>query len=142
MGRATVDRRYYGLAAPYCTNMAKPRINRAREDRIEMQVVVDAYGPEERAMGWYYYLDEKLAVPFEARVKAELPSSPLNIGDHVEVLGMAPEQACERDMLVWVRWPKRKLAVPLSQLVPLTDENATNEAVADWHYWMSHGYEF
>jgi hypothetical protein len=41
-----------------------------------------------------------------------------------------------------VRWPKRKLAVPLSQLVPLTDENATNEAVADWHYWMSHGYEF
>lgn len=122
--------------------MPKPRINRAREDRIQMEVVVDAYGPEERAMGWYYYLDEKLAVPFEARVATELPNSALNLGDKVEVLGMAPEQACETDMLVWVRWPKRKLAVPLSQLVPLIDDEATNQAVADWHYWVSHGYEF
>jgi len=122
--------------------MPKSKINRAREHRIEMEVVVDAYGSDERAMGWYYYLDEKLAVPFEARVRTELPSSPLNIGDKVEVLGMAPEQACEADMLVWVRWPKRRLAVPLSQLVPLIDDEATNEAVADWHYWVSHGYEF
>ena len=127
---------------PYCTTMPKPRINRAREDRIEMEVVVDAYGSDERAMGWYYYLDEKLAVPFEARVGTGLPSSPLSVGDKVEVLGMAPEQACAADMLVWVRWPKRKLAVPLSQLVALIEDEATNEAVADWHYWVSHGYEF
>ena len=93
-------------------------------------------------MGWYYYLDEKLAVPFEARVRTELPSSPLSVGDKVEVLGMAPEQSCATDMLVWVRWPRRKLAVPLSQLVALIDDEATNEAIADWHYWVSHGYEF
>jgi hypothetical protein len=122
--------------------MPKSKINRVREHRIEMEVVVDAYGSDERAMGWYYYLDEKLAVPFEARVRTELPSSPLNIGDQVEVLGMAPERACEADMLVWVRWPGRKLAVPLSQLVPLIDNEATKEAIADWHYWVSHGYEF
>lgn len=122
--------------------MPKSKINRVREHRIEMEVVVDAYGSDERAMGWYYYLDEKLAVPFEARVKTTLPSSPLNIGDQVEVLGMAPEQACEADMLVWVRWPTRRLAVPLSQVVPLIDDEATNEAIADWHYWVSHGYEF
>ena len=30
-----------------------------REDRIHMDAVVDAYGPEEQAMGWYYYLDDK-----------------------------------------------------------------------------------
>lgn len=131
-----------GWLRTYCTTMPKPRINRAREDRIEMEVVVDAYGCDERAMGWYYYLDEKLAVPFEARVRTELPSSPLSVGDKVEVLGMAPEGACEADMLVWVRWPRRKLAVPLSQLVALIDDEATNEAIADWHYWVSHGYEF
>jgi hypothetical protein len=122
--------------------MPKPKINRAREDRIEMEVVVDANGTEERVMGWYYYLEEKLAVPFQARVKTQLPSSPLDIGDKVEVLGMAPGEAYETNMLVWIRWPKRKLAVPLSQLVPLTDDEATKEAVADWHYWVSHGYEF
>lgn len=122
--------------------MPKPKINRAREDRIEMEVVVDAYGPEERAMGWYYYLDEKLAVPFQARVKTLLPNSPLNIGEKVEVLGMAPQEACETDMLVWIRWPKRKLAVPLSQLAPLINDEATKEAVADWHYWVSQGCQF
>ena len=122
--------------------MPKRNIKRAREDRIGMEVVVDAYGPEERSMGWYYYLDEKLAVPFQARVKTQRLNSPLNIGDKVEVLGMAPEEACETDVFVWVRWPKRKLAVPLSQLTPLINDKATKEAIADWHYWISQGYQF
>ena len=30
-----------------------------REERIYNEAVVDAYSPEERAMGWYYYLDDK-----------------------------------------------------------------------------------
>ena len=33
------------------------RQNKDREERIEMEIIVDAYGPEEQAMGWYYYLD-------------------------------------------------------------------------------------
>ena len=122
--------------------MSKPKQDRAREHRIEMEVVVDAYGPNERAMGWYCYLDEKLDVPFEARIQTELPTSPLNIGDKVEVLGMAPEEMCDADMFVWVRWPKRKLAVPLYQLVPLINDEMTLEAVADWHYWVDQGYGF
>jgi hypothetical protein len=28
-----------------------------------MEIVVDACGKDERAMGWYYYLDEKLGLP-------------------------------------------------------------------------------
>ncbi len=35
-----------------------------REERIEMEVIVDAYGPEEQAMGWYYYLKDRIAFPF------------------------------------------------------------------------------
>ena len=34
--------------------MARLKENKAREHRIEMEVVVDAYNAEERAMGWYY----------------------------------------------------------------------------------------
>ena len=41
----------------------KPRKNEDREKRITMEIVVDAYGPEEQAMGWYYYLEEKLQFP-------------------------------------------------------------------------------
>jgi hypothetical protein len=38
-----------------------------REHRIDHEVVVDAYDSEERAIGWYYYLQEKITFPFKAR---------------------------------------------------------------------------
>lgn len=41
-------------------------INSEIENRIEMEIVVDAYDESERAMGWYYYLQDNLNVPFKA----------------------------------------------------------------------------
>ncbi|NTW60113.1 MAG: calcium-binding protein, partial [Nitrospirae bacterium] len=35
----------------------------AREERISMEIVVDCYGPEEQATGWYYYLEDNLEFP-------------------------------------------------------------------------------
>jgi hypothetical protein len=46
--------------------MAKSKRDPVREERIHNEVVVDAYGPEEQAMGWYYYLDDKIRFPFRA----------------------------------------------------------------------------
>ncbi len=34
-----------------------------------MEIVVDAYNEEERAMAWCYYLTEQLTFPFEALIK-------------------------------------------------------------------------
>ena len=107
-----------------------------------MEVVVDAYNAAERAMGWYYYLEEKLKVPFKARCESKREISPLRVGEEVEVLGMAPETECESEMFVRVRWREGKLAVPLAQLKPRGADAATREAVADWHYWVGMGYEF
>jgi hypothetical protein len=122
--------------------MTRPKENKARERRIEMEVVVDAYNAEERAMGWYSYLEEKLKVPFKARCQSKREISPLRIGEEVEVLGMAPETECEAEMFVRVRWREGTLAVPLSQLKPRAADATTREAIADWHYWVAHGYEF
>ena len=118
------------------------RENQARERRIEMEAVVDAYNAEERAMGWYYYLEGRLKVPFKARCKSRRAVSPLQKREEVSVLGMAPEEECESEMFVRVRWRGRSLAVPLSQLEPLAGNRETKEAVADWHYWLGRGYEF
>lgn len=116
-----------------------------REERITMQIVVDAYGPEERAMGWYSYLDDALAFPFTARCVRERRTSPLAVGDEVEVVEMAPEEECEREMFVSIRWGKRPLAVPLAQLGFVhADAGAeeTEQGVGDWHYWVGQGYRF
>jgi Calcium binding len=122
--------------------MSRERENKARERRIEMQAVVDAYNESERAMGWYYYLEERLKFPFKARCKSKPAVSPLRIGEEVNVLAMAPEEECESEMLVRVRWHGRSVAVPLSQLKPLGADQTTSQAVGDWHYWLARGYQF
>lgn len=116
--------------------------NRAREHRIAMEVVVDAYDEIERAMGWYYYLEEKLIVPFKARCIAKRAISPLKIGEEVEVLAMAPEDECESEMFVRIDYGGDSLAIPLGQLEYLSTNKETAEAVADWHYWLAQGYQF
>jgi hypothetical protein len=120
-----------------------PRKNNDREKRITMEIVVDAYGPEEQAMGWYSYLEEKLQFPFTAVCKVKIAISPLKLQDEVDVIGMAPEEECEKEMFVTVRWERDGLAVPLSQLTPINSTaTQTKEAVEDWHYWVQIGYQF
>ena len=122
--------------------MKKRKKDPIREDRIDNQAIVDAYGPEERTMGWYYYLENQLQFPFQARCIAANIVSPLSKGEPVQVLRMAPEEACSTDMLVLIRWQGRKLAVPLSQLAAVDVHQSTAEAIGDWHYWLAQGYLF
>jgi hypothetical protein len=123
--------------------MPKAHRDSAREERIIMEIVVDAYGPEERAVGWYGYLDDKLRFPFTAHCIAERAISPLQKGDEVVVVGMAPEAECGREIFVMTPWERRRLAVPLAQLRPIAETDAgTKEAVEDWRYWVEQGYQF
>lgn len=122
--------------------MAKVKEDKRREQRIEQEIVVDANGPEEQAMGWYYYLEDKLHFPFRGKCVAQRPISPLRKGQEVEVTDLAPEEECEHEMFVMVNWEDRKLAVPLAQLDPIQPDKATQEAVKDWHYWVERGYDF
>jgi hypothetical protein len=117
--------------------------NNDREERIAMEIIVDAYGPEEQAMGWYYYLEETLQFPFTAICNSKRAISPLLVKDEIDVIGMAPEEECEREMFVTIRWERDGLAVPLSQLSPITDTDPdTKQAVEDWQYWVQMGYQF
>ena len=116
--------------------------NPVREDRIHNEAIVDAYGPEEQAMGWYYYLEGKIRFPFQAKCIVAKAVSPLLKGETVEVRRMAPEDACSNEMLVLITWHGRKVAVPLSQLSPLEADESTAEAIGDWHYWIAQGYCF
>ena len=121
----------------------KPKRDEAREERISMEIVVDAYDEGERAMGWYSYLEETLTFPFLTRCINERAISPLRVGDEVEVVGLAPEGECRHEMFVETPWEyKRTLAVPLSQLKMVHGDEVTGQAVEDWHYWVEMGYGF
>jgi hypothetical protein len=122
----------------------KPKRDAKREKRIAMEITVDCYDRHEVAMGWYCYLEDQLRFPFTATCIASRPVSPLRVKDEVEVIGMPPEEECESEVFVTIQWDRREgLAVPLVQLKPISDTDAqTKEAVADWHYWRSMGYEY
>ena len=103
---------------------------------------MDAYGPEEQAMGWYYYLNDRIRFPVQAKCITTKVVSPLRKGEIVEVQRMAPEDACSADMLVLIRWQGRTMAAPLSQLTAIEPDESTAEAIGDWHYWVAQGHLF
>src|SRR5258707_6842020 len=113
------------------THQAK---DEAREERIHMEIVVDAYGPEEQAAGWYNYLSDTLEFPFTARCIVRRATSPLEPGDKVEVVGMAPEEECEHEMFVLIQGKSHPLAVHLMQLEGIEVDEETQQAIEDWHY--------
>ncbi len=122
-----------------------PRVerNEEREERIRMEIVVDAYGPEEQALSWYYYLESALGFPFRARCRSNRQVSPLRTGDRVDVVGMPDENESQREIFVLIRRNDDTLAVPLAQLQPIkSSDEKTIEAAEDWHYWVDMGYEF
>ena len=121
-----------------------PRVQRdeTREHRITMEIVIDAYGPQEQALGWYYYLEDKLRFPFKARCIRERRISPLKRGEEVQVIGMTPENDCMNEMFVKIEWGGRTMGAPLSQLEAIEADNEMEQAISDWHYWVARGCQF
>lgn len=124
------------------TTMSEVKKNSRREQRIDSEIIVDAYDETERGLGWYYYLEDKLNFPFKARCVTKRVISPLAEAEVVTVEAMACEEECVHEMFVEVTWQGRKLAVPLSQLEPVKVDIGTRRAVKDWHYWVARGYQF
>ncbi len=116
-----------------------------REERIKNEILADAEDKEDRAMGWYYYLDDCLNFPFNAKwaKKGRKGTAPEK---EVEVLAMATEEECLRDMLVEVvEVGGSDEDVDIARLTDLKVLNAdsdTQEALDDWYYWVAKGYKF
>jgi hypothetical protein len=138
---AELHRRVAGVVGEQGGRMKRPPRDEEREQRITMEIVVDAYTPEEQAMGWYYSLEDRLHFPFVVKCIAERSISPLRVGDEVDVVGMAPEEECEHEMFVLIPWERRTLAVPLAQLQGIAVDEQTRQAIQDWQYWVAQGYE-
>jgi hypothetical protein len=72
-----------------------------REQRITMEIVVDAYTPEEQAMGWYYSPEDRLHVPFVARCITQRSIYPLSVGDEVVEADLRERRLAQRFPAVW-----------------------------------------
>jgi len=99
--------------------MSRTKSNSEREDRIEMEIVVDCYNEHERRIGWSCYLEDKLQFPFQARCIKKRSVSPLNKDEEVTVLGMLDDDSCDGlgEIKVKIRWQSRTMGAPLEQFM-------------------------
>ena len=116
--------------------------NEAIEDRIVMDIVVDAYDREERAIGWFYYVADGLEFPFQAKCINKKSTSPLKVGEEVTVVDIASADDCESKIFVIIKYAEDSLAVPLAQLEMIDVKPGSKTIIEDWHYWIGRGYEF
>lgn len=130
--------------------MAQVKQDEVREERITMEIVVDAYTAEEQALGWYYYLQKTLQFPFMATYMMQRRGAAEKEAKPVKVINMAVEEECENEMFVEVEWDGDVLPILLEELTftsgdsELSEEKdaKTQEAIEDWHYWVNRGYTF
>ena len=122
--------------------MAGEKIQPEREARIIDEIIVDAHTDDERAMSWYYHLENELRFPFQAECMKQWPISPLRKGERILITALATTKHCTHQILVIGRWGDRSLGVPLAQLRPIGADKATARAIADWHYWVTHENQF
>ncbi len=120
-----------------------PQREEPREERITMEIIVDAYNESEVRTGWSCYLENTLAFPFEAECVEARKTSPLQPGERVTVLGMLnDEEGGLGEIMVEVEWQGRTMGVPLMQIRGIGVDEKTAEAIADWHYWAMQGRQF
>lgn len=62
-------------------------------------------------------------------------------GDEFDVLRLAPQEECQHEMFVLIRWRPHELAVPLMQVAGIQVDEDTQQAIEDWHYWVECGYQ-
>lgn len=125
--------------------MAEREIDPIREHRIDYEIVVDAYNEDERALGWYYYLQNKITFPFLAKWLKKSRKTSAIVEKEVEVLGMASEDDCLRDMYVEVAYIDEKddtFTANISDIEAINADQNTQEALADWQYWLDQNYDF
>lgn len=115
---------------------SKIKIDKARDQRIAEQILVDTYSDEEAVMAWRCYLEDMVKCPFVAICEKKLFVSPLEKGETVEVLKISPEDRIITDVFAIIKWQGHKLGVPLAQLKPIKAGLKTKQAVEDFKYYL------
>ena len=111
--------------------MTKRDKDEAREERIMMEIVVDCYDEDERAMGWKTYLGEMLQFPFQAKCIEVRRVSPLEEGERVPVTDIVPLEDPSSEFFAEIEWGGRKMGVSLSQLEGVDVDKEWNPHTCD-----------
>jgi len=101
-----------------------------REERIEMNALVDTYSVYEAVAGWYAYLENDLEFPFLIEGKNSLVQT---------VTGLCDSEEFDGDFYVWVKEGSDRLMLRLSDLKIAEASSESIQVIEDWQYFCDRG---
>ena len=113
--------------------------DKEREDRIRDEAIPDAHGEIEEAMSWYYYIEENLAFPMQAKVKLRLRGGKTEekAVKIVEVDSKSEESLILRLGITEGRSDRVQYISP-EDIVRINTSDENLEILNDWLYWHGH----
>jgi len=111
-----------------------------RKDRIEDEVFVDCYDEYEMAMGWFYYIEDNLTLPFKAKVLENSGINGLEEGEIVEVYEFTNSSEDEVSIdnfvpIMGIQTEEHIYDIPLQSLQGIDCDEVTENVIEDWRYW-------
>jgi hypothetical protein len=110
-----------------------------RDHRIHDEIIVDAYGEEEQAMSWYYYMEENLAFPMKAKVKLRFRGGKTE-EKAVKIVEIDPESETSLTLRLGITEGKsdRVQYISPEDIVSIQTTEGNSEILNDWLYWNRH----
>ena len=110
-----------------------------RDHRIHDEIIVDAYGDEEQAMSWYYYMEENMEFPMQAKVKLRLRGGKTE-EKAVKIVEIDPESETSLTLRLGITEGKsdRVQYISPEDIVSIQTSEGNLEVLNDWLYWNSH----
>lgn len=112
-----------------------------REQRITMEILVDAHTPEVQAMGWYSSLEDRLHFSSWPGASPNVASRPCASATRSRSPGWPPKRSASTRCSSSSAGNTDPLAVPLAKLEGVAVDDQTRQVIEDWHYWVAQGYE-
>ncbi|MBK6622540.1 MAG: calcium-binding protein [Saprospirales bacterium] len=111
-----------------------------RDNRIQDEIVVDAYDDEEVLGSWYVYLEDTLEFPFEAKIRVETAKKGKGTASvQVTIVGMADQDYCGLRCIWFLAQQEGQdwlFYVPVSDITAVAAGKETVQALTDWLYWL------
>jgi hypothetical protein len=110
-----------------------------RNNRIQNEILVDAYDDEEQAMSWFYYMQDNLDLPFKAVVRLSTKQKVVeNITVDVVELDPRAEQGKALRFGIVEKGSNRIQYIYPNEIVKVISSEENLEIINDWLFWSNY----
>jgi len=113
-------------------------INKKYEQKLYNEILVDCIDESEQYMSWFYYAQDEMEFPFEAKIELKKREGGITI-EKVKIINLTNEEGSlgrNLGLKVDIELGDYIIAVPLETLTNIKSDEPTAEIINIWKYWI------